>query len=640
MTGTSRNWGTAAWGVRVEKQEKGNPNRLTLEEMLAGKTLAGIEKTGEESIHGVDTGWVKTRYIQDMTLGYGEVIEEIRQSASGTARTAYTYGLERISEIEQSTGRRSSDDASSLKTAYVYDVRGSVIQRVTVGVNAVDTANVITMANAVTDATAATMAAENALAVANTVSVAGTVAEADAAVNNVSVASLWYTPFGEQMAMRNAKVGEAGTSASANSASPAKASGYGYNGEYYDAAIGMLHLRTRQYEPAMARFSQKDLLRGYKRSALSQNRYTYVLNNPISYIDPSGMITEAEARKNATKEANKACEEYGKYDQAEGEKKGQETYNAYMNRWRNEQQQQQQQQKANEAVRSAEDACYHYANDEVKAQAGYDLVQYRNGLSKEDRAAFDQAVRDRGYDPYNLDGVVMRADDYKYICNQVGEASLGRKVLQEAEQNGGLDLGNLTAEQRWVLEKWLKQQQGVVLTDAIQALLDGMGLWVPGQRITELTWEQVLALANIQWMDDGDVALLLLACVALAGVPFAIELILENLAAAATLGTGIGYETFNKFKEAMGSAGVGNVWHHIVEKSQILKSGFAPTQIHNTINMIIVESGVHDKISGYYSSIQPAISGNMTIRNWLTGQSFEAQYEFGLQVLRKFGVIN
>ncbi len=40
---------------------------------------------------------------------------------------------------------------------------------------------------------------------------------------------------------------------------------------------------------------------------------------------------------------------------------------------------------------------------------------------------------------------------------------------------------------------------------------------------------------------------------------------------------------------AQGSPGEGNDWHHIVEQSQITKSGFSPEQIHNTSNIIAVD---------------------------------------------------
>lgn len=65
-------------------------------------------------------------------------------------------------------------------------------------------------------------------------------------------------------------------------------SGFGYNGEYYNAVTGMVYLRARFYETEMNRFSQKDILHGNILNTGSLNRYSYVQNDPINYYDPSG----------------------------------------------------------------------------------------------------------------------------------------------------------------------------------------------------------------------------------------------------------------------------------------------------------------------------------------------------------------
>ena len=67
-----------------------------------------------------------------------------------------------------------------------------------------------------------------------------------------------------------------------------KVSGYGYNGEYYDAATGMLNLRARQYEPAQGRFSQRDSLKGWVTSPRSLNAYLYCYNDAVNLFDASG----------------------------------------------------------------------------------------------------------------------------------------------------------------------------------------------------------------------------------------------------------------------------------------------------------------------------------------------------------------
>ena len=78
-------------------------------------------------------------------------------------------------------------------------------------------------------------------------------------------------------------------------------------------------------------------------------------------------------------------------------------------------------------------------------------------------------------------------------------------------------------------------------------------------------------------------------------------------------------------------------WHHIVEQCQIKRSNFDVQLIQNPRNLISIDRGVHRKISAYYSRIDPYYSSTMRIRDWLNGQSYEVQYEFGLKVIKMFG---
>ena len=98
---------------------------------------------------------------------------------------------------------------------------------------------------------------------------------------------------------------------------------------------------------------------------------------------------------------------------------------------------------------------------------------------------------------------------------------------------------------------------------------------------------------------------------------------------------GKGFDTYRQLKNEIGSPGAGNEWHHIVEQSQISKSGFSPQMIQNTNNIVSISKTAHRAISGYYSSVQPFTNG-MIVRNWLAGQSFNAQYEFGINVIKMF----
>lgn len=95
-----------------------------------------------------------------------------------------------------------------------------------------------------------------------------------------------------------------------------------------------------------------------------------------------------------------------------------------------------------------------------------------------------------------------------------------------------------------------------------------------------------------------------------------------------------GYRSFSAAKRALGSPGEGNVFDHVVEQSQIKRSGFAPEEIHNPFNMNPVSSGTNQLKANYYSTKQ-GFTGGRTVRDWLNGQSFADQYEFGMDSVNK-----
>ena len=61
-----------------------------------------------------------------------------------------------------------------------------------------------------------------------------------------------------------------------------------YAGEYYDEESGLYYLRARYYDPSIGRFISMDSYEGDITNPLSLNLYTYVENDPLSYVDPSG----------------------------------------------------------------------------------------------------------------------------------------------------------------------------------------------------------------------------------------------------------------------------------------------------------------------------------------------------------------
>jgi len=82
-----------------------------------------------------------------------------------------------------------------------------------------------------------------------------------------------------------------------------------------------------------------------------------------------------------------------------------------------------------------------------------------------------------------------------------------------------------------------------------------------------------------------------------------------------------------------------NAWHHIVEQTRSNVRQFGDFALHNTQNLMVLPHGkgsIHAQISGFYSSKQPSTNG-LTVRKWLSTQSYEAQYQFGIQKLKDFG---
>ena len=67
-----------------------------------------------------------------------------------------------------------------------------------------------------------------------------------------------------------------------------------YANREYDVESGLYHSRARTYDASIGRFLQEDPFRGVLSSPLSVvNKYIYVLNNPNSYVDPSGKFLTA-----------------------------------------------------------------------------------------------------------------------------------------------------------------------------------------------------------------------------------------------------------------------------------------------------------------------------------------------------------
>jgi len=94
--------------------------------------------------------------------------------------------------------------------------------------------------------------------------------------------------------------------------------------------------------------------------------------------------------------------------------------------------------------------------------------------------------------------------------------------------------------------------------------------------------------------------------------------------------------SYGGFKSAMGSAGKGKEWHHIVEQTPGNVKRFGGEALHNTENVTALGKALHTRVSAFFSSKYLRVTGSrtLTVRQWLGTQSYEAQREFGLLAIK------
>jgi len=71
----------------------------------------------------------------------------------------------------------------------------------------------------------------------------------------------------------------------------------GYTGHEMLDGVGLIHMNGRVYDPLLGRFLSADPHIQAPLNLQSHNRYSYVLNNPLSYTDPSGFFFKSLFKK-------------------------------------------------------------------------------------------------------------------------------------------------------------------------------------------------------------------------------------------------------------------------------------------------------------------------------------------------------
>ena len=64
----------------------------------------------------------------------------------------------------------------------------------------------------------------------------------------------------------------------------------GFTGHEHEEELGLINMKGRIYEPSLGRFLSPDQLLPGQAPSQALNRYSYVLNNPLKYVDPSGWL--------------------------------------------------------------------------------------------------------------------------------------------------------------------------------------------------------------------------------------------------------------------------------------------------------------------------------------------------------------
>lgn len=111
-------------------------------------------------------------------------------------------------------------------------------------------------------------------------------------------------------------------------------------------------------------------------------------------------------------------------------------------------------------------------------------------------------------------------------------------------------------------------------------------------------------------------------------------------------GNGDTFSSFDDFKKlsplelllrAYGAAGDGNEWHHIVEQGGDNATNFAAEQLQNTGNIAKLPGPIHDLVTAEYAKEYD--ESGKTVRQWLSGQSFEDQWNEGVKIMRELGIV-
>ncbi len=78
--------------------------------------------------------------------------------------------------------------------------------------------------------------------------------------------------------------------------------------------------------------------------------------------------------------------------------------------------------------------------------------------------------------------------------------------------------------------------------------------------------------------------------------------------------------------------------HHIVEQTSARASGFTQSEIDSPTNLVRIPTLKHYEINAYYATPNPDLGG-LTPREYLSNEPWYVRRDYGLSILRFFGVL-
>ena len=370
---------------------------------------------------------------------------------------------------------------------------------------------------------------------------------------------------------------------------------YTYNGESYNPNIQSQYLRARYYCVVTATFLTEDNYLGNQTEPLTLNRYNYCVSSYLNYTDPSGNEVEVlESLKgwiiDPNTQAQKTIENY--------ENQRLSIEDAIESGLLN-----------NRAGQIFLDYGDIVMGPAVKTPA--DIIVIRETVKGNSDSKEMQRTATAGF----YAGFVGQGIEYTQIISKA-DYQLSMIITSAKGVNS---INNPLSYLLFIKDFSLTQTLDAAKA-GLQDVWNGTYDSAIGRRIGAGTFNYLLmTIGGAQLKGKGT------AC--------------EAVESGRDIVPDKGFSSFKDLKTHLDSPGDGKVWHHIVEQSQITGSGFSSEQVNNINNVIAIPHGkgsIHAKISGYYSSKQ-FFTGGKTVRQWLAGQDFKTQFDFGMNLLKEYG---